>query len=55
LDCHFTGWFSLDIFSFLRVLDKEKKKLTDIGLFGFSWIGKWFFSVDIWIILINVC
>jgi hypothetical protein len=34
---------------------KEKKKLTDIGLFGFSWIGKWFFSVDIWIILINVC
>jgi hypothetical protein len=25
----------------------KKKKLTDIGLFGFSWIGKWLFSVDI--------
>jgi hypothetical protein len=25
----------------------EKKKLTDTGLFvGFSWIGKWSFSVD---------
>jgi len=28
----------------------KKKKLTDIGLFGFSWIGKRLFSWDIWIL-----
>jgi len=49
LDCHFTGWFFLDIFSFLRVLDKEKKKLTDIGSFGFHGFGKTGFFQGIWI------
>jgi hypothetical protein len=34
--------------------DKRKKKLTDIGLFGFSWMGNGSFQW-IWIILINVC
>jgi len=27
-------------------LDKRKKKLTDIGLFGFSWIGNGWFAVS---------
>ena len=41
---------------YLVLMDIEiKKKLIDIGfVIGFSWIGKWFFSRDL-DILINVC
>jgi len=49
LDGHFTGWFFGYVISFLQILDKEKKKLTDIGLFGFHGFGKTGSFQGIWI------
>ena len=56
LDGHFTGWFSLDtLLVSYRYWIKKKKKLIDIGLFGFHGFGKnGLFSMDL-DLLINVC
>ena len=46
----FTGWFSLDrLLVSYRYWIKKKKKLTDIGLFGFHGFGKTGSFLRIWI------
>jgi len=37
--------FHLDNFS--TGIELKKQKLTNIKFFSFSWMGKWFFSMDL--------
>jgi hypothetical protein len=47
-DSLFQGQVFIGILIFKTGIEFKRKKLTDIGFFfGFSWIGKWFFSMDL--------